>query len=548
MKKIGKSYQVLYLGFLVIGILMLILVWNHGNTQVGYYDNFKITEINQGWFLSESKENVELPINLNRPKEVYTDISRILEEDTKEDEVICFRTDYSFVRAYADGKLIYSFGEKEEIPFGKTPGSIWNIIPLSGLKAGTEITISVMCPYNMYSGKFRTIVQGERADVILYIFRDCAPLLLMCVMPMVVAVFLFIIQIIFYRNFKSLVFFNAGICFTLLTIWSFTEARAWQFFGGDAYLLQMINFVSFSIVILSIAFSMKQMHFIMNEKHFRIMMIVDIVIPISQILIQLLGIADFFEMLTVIHIMDAVNLFVFMTDFVIASWKTGKKHKNIVWSIVMYTSTIGCLALDLADFYIWDKFGNGFFSRIELLVMMIVAGICTVKKSITIYGENIEKKTYERMAYTDDMTQMRNRRAFDRDVEQFDKNNTSVTILYVDMNGLKQINDCMGHQKGDEAIGHVAEKLLYFQKQGNFCYRLGGDEFCVLGVKMSGEKMEAECERINQELRELDGTYVHPLSIAYGAEEYHSWKNEDIFHVMKRADKKMYKKKKKMKR
>ena len=370
----------------------------------------------------------------------------------------------------------------------------------------------------------------------------------MCVMPMVVAVFLFIIQIFFYRNFKSLVFFNAGICFTLLTIWSFTEARAWQFFGGDAYLLQMINFVSFSIVILSIAFSMKQMHFIMNEKHFRIMMIVDIVIPISQILIQLLGIADFFEMLTVIHIMDAVNLFVFMTDFVIASWKTGKKHKNIVWSIVMYTSTIGCLALDLADFYIWDKFGNGFFSRIELLVMMIVAGICTVKKSITIYGENIEKKTYERMAFTDDMTQMRNRRAFDRDVEQFDKNNTSVTILYVDMNGLKQINDCMGHQKGDEAIGHVAEKLLYFQKQGNFCYRLGGDEFCVLGVKMSGEKMEAECERINQELRELDGTYVHPLSIAYGAEEYHSWKNEDIFHVMKRADKKMYKKKKKMKR
>ena len=145
------------------------------------------------------------------------------------------------------------------------------------------------------------------------------------------------------------------------------------------------------------------------------------------------------------------------------------------------------------------------------------------------------------------MTQMRNRRAFDRDIEQLEKNNARVTILYLDMNRLKHINDVMGHQKGDEAIGCVAEKLLCFQQKGNFCYRLGGDEFCILGVKMSREEMEAECERINKELKKIDGTYVHPLSIAYGAEEYHSWDDEDIYHVMKRADHKMYKKKKKMK-
>lgn len=547
MKNNGKYYKLLYLGFLIIGILLVTLIWSCPDLKVGYYDNYKIQEVNQGWFLLDSGESIKLPVKLNRPKGVYTNISKILTEDAKEDEVICFRTDHTFVRAYADGKLIYSFGEKEEIPFGKTPGSIWNIIPLSEQKAGTKIIISVMCPYDMYSGNFRAMVQGERADVLLYILRDCAPLLLMCVIPLVVEVFLFIIQIVFYHNFKSMIFMNAGICFTLLTVWSFTEARAWQFLVGNAYLMQMINFVSFSIVILSIAFSMKQMHFIVNEKHFKILIIFDTLIPISQILIQMSGIADFFEMLTVIHIMDAVNLFVFMTDFVLDLWKKEKKHKNIVWSVVMYTSTIGCLALDLADFYIWDKFGNGFFSRTELLVMMIVAGICTVKKSITIYGENIEKKTYERMAYTDDMTQMRNRRAFDRDIEQLEKNNARVTILYVDMNGLKQINDVMGHQKGDEAIGCVAEKLLCFQQKGNFCYRLGGDEFCILGVKMSREEMEAECERINKELKKIDGTYVHPLSIAYGAEEYHSWDDEDIYHVMKRADHKMYKKKKKMK-
>lgn len=548
MKNIGRHYKVLYLGIFVISILMVMLIGNSHSTKVGFYDDCRIREWNQGWFLSESGEKVELPIKVDTPKEVYTDIWRIIQEDTKEDEVLCFRTDHSFVRGYADGELIYSFGDKQEIPFGKTPGSVWNIIPLEGLKAGTEVRISVMCPYDMYSGKIRSMIQGERGDVILYILKDSAPLLVMCLIPMVVAVFLFIVQIFFYRNFEPFIFLNAGICFVLLTVWSFTETRGWQFFGGDAYIIQMINFVSFSIVILSIAFSMKQMHFIMNERHFKILMMADIVIPISQIIIQLLEIADFFEMLTVIHIMDAVNLFVFITDFVIASWKNGRKHTNLAWSIVMYVSTIGCLTLDLADFYVWDKFGNGFFSRIELLVIMVVAGICTMKKGITIYGENIEKKTYERMAYTDDMTQMRNRRAFDRDLEHLEKKNRDVTILYVDMNGLKQINDNMGHQKGDEAIRCVAEKLLHFQKQGNFCYRLGGDEFCVLGYTMSAKKMESECIRINEELRGFDEKYVHPISIAYGAEDYCSKNNENIFEVMKRADKKMYKRKKKMKK
>ena len=548
MREIAKHYKLFYIGVLVVILFTICLISGNENTHSGYFDSFHITEMKEGCYLSQSEELIELPVKIDTPKEVYTDISRILEEDTKDDEVICFRTDHSFVRVYADGELIYSFGNKEEIPFGKTPGSIWNIIPIDNLKAGTELTVSVMCPYDMYSGKFRTIVQGYRSDVLLYIFKDSVPLLVMCLIPMVVAAFLFIVQIFFSRNFTPLIFFNAGVCFTLLTIWSFTEARGWQFFMGNAYVIQMINFVAFSIVIISIAVSMKQMQFIVNEKHFKILLVIDIAIPVIQIMIQLLEIADFFEMLMVVHIMDAVNLFVFMTDFVIASWKSEKKHTNLFWSVIIYVSTIGCLFLDLMDFYVWDKFGNGFFSRIELLLIMLVAGICTVKKSLTIYKENITKQTYERMAYTDDMTHMRNRRAFDRDLGYLEQSNEAVTILYADMNGLKQINDCMGHLKGDEAIQKVAEKLRVFQEQGNFCYRIGGDEFCVLGSSMSAEKMEQKCSRINEELKEFDESFVHPISIAYGAMDYKPMKNEQIFCVMKKADERMYEMKQRMKK
>ena len=104
MKNNGKYYKLLYLGFLIIGILLVTLIWSCPDLKVGYYDNYKIQEVNQGWFLLDSGESIKLPVKLNRPKGVYTNISKILTEDAKEDEVICFRTDHTFVRAYADGK------------------------------------------------------------------------------------------------------------------------------------------------------------------------------------------------------------------------------------------------------------------------------------------------------------------------------------------------------------------------------------------------------------------------------------------------------------
>lgn len=546
MRSIAKYYKIFYICLMIALLLTGLLVYGSVNTESGYYHDFDVEEWNDGWFLEDTEEEVVLPVKLNDRKDEYTSIFRYLPEDINE-EYICFRTDHSFVRVYADDELIYAFGDQEKILYGKTPGSIWNIIPIHNLKAGTKLTVSVMCPYTMYAGKYRTIIEGSRADIILYIFQDSAPLILMTIIPMIVAIFLVVVHICFHKEFTPMIFINAGVCYLFLAIWSFTEARGWQFFFENAYVIQMVNFVSFALVISGIAVSLEQMGFIKNGKHFRIMLFVDLIIPILQIIIQLLNIADFFEMLFVIHLLDAANVFVFSTDFIVSFYKKEKSTKNFVLSIIMYVSVFSCLVLDLADFYVWDKFGNGFFSRIELLLIITAAGICAVKQAISMYAENIEKVTYQRMAFTDDMTGMKNRRAFDRDMEVLQNENDAVAVLYADMNGLKQINDNMGHQKGDEAIKMIADKLMYFAEQGNFCYRLGGDEFCVIGSNFTAEKMEEECVRINQELKVYEHDFIHGLSIAYGAMDFKPEKGDKLFELMKSADQKMYEKKQEMK-
>lgn len=545
MNGITRYFKIFYVCLAITLSLAVYLVYGSVNRGSGFYDEFHMEEWKEGWFLEGRDKEVTLPAKLNDDKEEYTGIYRYLEEDTGE-ACICFRTEHCFVRVYADDKLIYSFGEADEILFGKTPGSIWNIIPIQNMKAGTKLTVFIMCPYTMYAGKYREILKGSRADILLYIFKDSAPLILMTIIPMIVAVFLIVVHVCFRKEFTPMVFLNTGGCYLLLAVWSFTETRGWQFFFSNAYVLQMVNFISFALVIATVVGVLRHMGFINHKKHFQILMCVDLAVPILQIFLQLLEIADFFEMIFMIHVLDVVNIFVFTTDFIIDLYRKKQSVKNIMLAIVLYVSAFACLLLDLMDFYVWDKFGNGFFSRIELLLIITAAGICTVKKAISMYAENIEKNTYLRMAYTDAMTGVKNRRAFERDIEILEKSADGVAVLYADINGLKQINDTLGHQKGDEAIKIIADKLKKITALGDFCYRLGGDEFCVISSNITAEKMEEECARINKELAEYDFEYI--LSIAYGAMEYKPEHGDKLFEVMKNADQKMYRKKRTMKR
>lgn len=544
MRSIKRYYRIFYAGVIITLICAIYLLYGSGSKRVGFYDDFDIEVWDEGWIWEETNEEITLPAKLNDKKEEYTGIYRYLEQDTKE-EYICIRTDHSFVRVYANEKLIYSFGEKDNILFGKTPGSIWNVIPIHNLEAGTMLTVSVMCPYPMYSGKYREIVKGSRADILLYIFKDSAPLILMTIIPMLVAMFLILFHLCFRREFAPLVFINAGGCYFLLAVWSFTETRGWQFFFGNAYIVQMLNFISFAMVIATVLIVLRKMGFVSNRRHFRVLLCIDVAVPLLQIVIQLLEIADFFEMLFVIHILDSINIFVFTTDFVVALYKKKRNMKNIMLAAIMYVSVFSVLILDIMDFYVWDRFGNGFFSRIELLIIITAAGIRTAHKAMEMFAENIEKNTYQRMAYTDDMTGLKNRRAFERDIEILEKGNDDVAVLYVDMNGLKQINDTLGHQKGDEAIKVVADKLKEFAAQGDFCYRLGGDEFCVISSVATAEKLEKECERINTELAQYK--FECMLSIAYGGMDYCADKYDKLHKIMRNADGKMYDKKQEMK-
>lgn len=90
----------------------------------------------------------------------------------------------------------------------------------------------------------------------------------------------------------------------------------------------------------------------------------------------------------------------------------------------------------------------------------------------------------ERLADTDTLLPLPNRRAFLRELErviyQASRHQTPAAMLFVDLNGLKAINDRYGHQAGDAVLLHVARALKASLRGGDMVARIGGDEFGLI--------------------------------------------------------------------
>ena len=143
-----------------------------------------------------------------------------------------------------------------------------------------------------------------------------------------------------------------------------------------------------------------------------------------------------------------------------------------------------------------------------------------------------------RYAYIDQMTELQNRRAFE-------EMNTRVReempgyccLVLADINGLKQINDRIGHEAGDELITASAECLRRGFAGIDSIYRIGGDEFCVFIT--DEETGTARClEQVAESCAGWKGKYVNGFSLSYGYAD--SKEFPDIDSIRRAADERMY--------
>ena len=118
------------------------------------------------------------------------------------------------------------------------------------------------------------------------------------------------------------------------------------------------------------------------------------------------------------------------------------------------------------------------------------------------------------------------------------KYNSGVLVVF-DVDDFKQVNDCHGHVKGDLCLADIAECIKKAYADAGYCYRIGGDEFCVL---LKNRAKEEECKQeFLRRWTEKRRKFTFFPTVSYGSAPF---SGEDIAVVKDRADRDMYQYKK----
>ncbi|MBQ7499529.1 MAG: GGDEF domain-containing protein [Clostridia bacterium] len=143
---------------------------------------------------------------------------------------------------------------------------------------------------------------------------------------------------------------------------------------------------------------------------------------------------------------------------------------------------------------------------------------------------------------TDDLTGMYNRRAYSNKINTFDPEKplpSNLAVFSLDINGLKNVNDMMGHEAGDELICGAADCIRKMLGDNGECYRTGGDEFIAFS-KMNRKQADAALERLNMATDVWIGKIVREVRISAGYALASDHPGMTIEKLICEADKKMY--------
>ncbi|MGO8672699.1 MAG: GGDEF domain-containing protein [Capsulimonadaceae bacterium] len=149
----------------------------------------------------------------------------------------------------------------------------------------------------------------------------------------------------------------------------------------------------------------------------------------------------------------------------------------------------------------------------------------------------------------DDLTGLYNRRGFlilaEQQLRMADRTNEGMLLIYVDLDGMKLINDSYGHQAGDQALLDTAAILKRTFRESDVIARMGGDEFIVVAVDAPPDSQAMLLARLDQNVSahnlESDRPYV--LEMSAGIARYVPRTHWIIEQLVAQADSAMYKQK-----
>lgn len=467
-------------------------------------------------------------------------------------ETLMFYSYHSDVSVYIDNKKIYSVTTlTDKSDFQPVLSNKWNKMAITKEYEKRTLRITFDTPYlsaKEYNPQFEL---GNELDIVMKQLRkDMLSLVLACAV-LACGIYMTMRALFAKRNQNTYNIIYLGIFALLIGVWFLINISVTGFLITDYSTMEYLSYMLMGTLPLPFAFFEKQIVTKKYRKYLDFLVICNVLSQVVCVGLQMTGRLDMKESQPIRHIF--IVLFV-VCFFIIAllniknpqAKMAGRLNKvNIVYGMALVLA----IAVDLVSYYVFDKGQNQYmFTKIVILMYVVTLAYCTLKETEELLEKGRKAEEFEMLAHTDELTGVYNRTAYKEDTQALNLEKEKYLVFMFDLNNLKQCNDVQGHSYGDYYIKSSAKIISEAFERIGKCYRIGGDEFCVVG-KIIGEKtLQKAYDVLNEGVWQFNQNNLEiKMGIAFGYAIFDATLDETIEDTRMRADKEMYQHKKSMK-
>ena len=461
---------------------------------------------------------------------------------------LSFTAGFNDIWVYEGDKLIYeSVGTRST--FMKSHGYAWHFVRITD--ENKTVTVKLKSVYDSAS----SITTPEFSAGNYYNLRSTLVLSSVLVLLTSILDILFGIAMIVYASLTWRVnpgrpkIAYIGLTALLIGLWSSGETNAVVVIVNNRALAGVFAFLTLILIPIPYVLYIHEVLWKKDERFYRIPICLSLLDFVAVIVLAIAGVMDFKQSVIITHLTWAVAIiYVIAAAVNVLRTKKSERGEMAVFNAASMLVLIAVTGVEIGYYWTGVRLQNDVLGRVLILCYIVLLAYKNIIESLKDIEKGRMAEYYKKLANTDSMTGLANRTAFNHDLEKLAEEK-EYSIVSMDLNNLKEVNDTKGHFEGDRYIIGAARIIKKaFGKEG-ICYRIGGDEFSVIIKKAGSDSITSELiPKLEEGIKAYNSSNpTEPVIIALGYESKNPDSDRSYTEILRCADEKMYENKRMLK-
>ncbi len=504
----------IFLILVILCILPILLTFFHRTTA---QDSSIVTKVSDGWYYLEDNKQVPvlLPAVIKSDKDtltLYHDGSGLEGSDISlETAAALYQVTISL-----NGEPVYTYHDGNFQRNDQMKSKILCVSSLGSIRASDRLSLTYTKDAQS-EFQLPEVYIGTGSNILLHLMKR--QFFTLCIIMIMFLLGLFsAIQYLFskHRGMSEKRLLYLASFLLLCGSWALTDSSFVQFFTEYNEGILHFSFCCFMLFTIPMVYFLKETAEMNKYPAIDVLKIVLYANIILQLLLNFCFGIPMVDMLLITHLLIFAGTILLIYLLIKENRNRTTPSTKYYLCAFLILAFFGIASLILYWTLRFTYYQEVFECGILFFILMLLYEV--VNDQLATLRTKAEAEVYQRLSREDGMTGLLNRRAFDEEMHTISMRkdvSSDLLLIFFDLNNLKKINDNHGHSSGDETIIATAKCLESVFRSFGTCYRIGGDEFCV--IIPSPENLDFDWnERLNRCLATYNESHPIPISIASG--------------------------------